>query len=376
MKIAVVSAHTGSLIWFRLNMMKDFIANGCEVVAVGPDESSKATRTLDEAGIQYEQLSVERNGINPLSDLRYLAALMRFMKNERPDKVFVYQAKPVVYGTLAARLAGIDEVYALVAGLGSVFRGQSTKSRLIKAVMTAQYWVAGRCSKIMFFQNRDDRAEFIRRHLIPETKTSMINGSGVDLERFVVAPLPIEPSLLFIGRLIKDKGIREYLAACREIKQRHPATRCMLVGPFDSNPSAMTSEEFQPYIDEGIVEFFGEQDDVRPFIEMSSVYVLPSYHEGTPKTVLEAMAVGRPIVTTDTPGCRETVTEGLNGYLVPPRDTHALVDAIDRVIANPTDAQRMAHESRRIAEAKFDVKVVNRTIMQAMEVLAPATEVQ
>lgn len=375
MKIAVISAHTGSLIWFRLDMMKDFIANGHEVVAVGPDASSEATQALDEAGVRYEQLAVERNGINPLSDLKYLAALIGFMRKERPDKVFEYQAKPVVYGALAARLARIDEVYALVAGLGSVFRGQSARNRLVKAVMTAEYWVAGRCSKIMFFQNNDDRSEFTRRRLIPESKTLILNGSGVDLERFQVAPLPTEPALLFIGRLIKDKGIREYLAACREIKQRHPATRCMLVGPFDSNPSAMSPEELQPYIDGGIVEFFGEQGDVRPFIEMSSVYVLPSYHEGTPKTVLEAMAVGRPIVTTDAPGCRETVIEGLNGYLVPPRDIHALVDAIETVIADPTDAQRMAHESRRIAESKYDVKVVNRTIMQAMKVLAPATEV-
>lgn len=374
MKIAVVSAHTGSLVWFRLNMMKDFIANGHEVIAVGPDAESEATQVLTDAGIRYAQVPVERNGTNPLSDLKYLAALIGFMKREQPQKVFAYQAKPVVYGALAARIAHIDEVYSLVAGLGSVFRGRSLKNRMVKAMMTAEYWVAGRCSKMMFFQNQDDRSEFTKRRLIPEAKTLILNGSGVDLERFQVAPLPNEPTLLFIGRLIKDKGIREYLAACREIKQSYPATRCMLVGPFDSNPSAMTPEELQPFVEAKVVEFFGEQSDVRPLIEQCSVYVLPSYHEGTPKTVLEAMAVGRPIVTTDAPGCRETVVHGLNGYLVPPRDTRALVHAIEKVVTSPTDGHRMARESRRIAESKYDVRVVNRTIMRAMDVLAPATK--
>lgn len=374
MRIAVISAHTGSLVWFRLDMMKDFIANGHEVMAVGPDAQSDATQALVDAGIRYEQVAVERNGVNPLSDLKYLAGLVRLMKREQPDKVFVYQAKPVVYGSLAARLTGVGEVYPLVAGLGSVFRGRSVKNQLVKAVMTAEYWVAGRCSKIMFFQNHDDRSEFTKRRLIPESKTVILNGSGVNLERFRVAPLPTAPALLFIGRLIKDKGIREYLAACREVKQKHPEARCLLVGPFDSNPSAMTPEELRPFIEAGTVEFFGEQSDVRPMIEKCSVYVLPSYHEGTPKTVLEAMAVGRPIVTTDAPGCRETVVEGVNGYLVPPRDIRALVDAIERVISNPGAAQRMAGESRHIAESKYDVRAVNRAIMQAMGVLAPATE--
>jgi len=355
-------------------MMKDFIASGHEVVAVGPDATSETTRLLTDAGVRYRTIPVERNGVNPLKDLSYLAALGKFMRQERPDRVFVYQAKPVVYGSLAARAAGIKEVYSLVAGLGSIFRGQSLKSRLVRGVMIAEYWVAGRCSKLMFFQNRDDRLEFTSRRLIPEKKTLILNGSGVNLDRFHVAPLPAEPALLFIGRLIKDKGIREYLEACQEIRRRHPTVRCLLVGPFDSNPSAITPAELQPFVDDGTVEYAGEQDDVRPFLEECSVYVLPSYHEGTPKTVLEAMAVGRPIVTSDAPGCRETVVDGVNGYLVPPQDTSALVEAIEKVIADPTLARRMASESRSLAESKYDVREVNRTIMQAMNLSSPALE--
>lgn len=366
MKIAVLSAHTHSLVWFRVDMMKEFVRNGHEVVAVGPDSEASASPLFEAAGITYRQARVQRNGLNPVKDLAYLLALVALLRIEKPDKVFLYQAKPVVYGGIAARLLGIGDVHALIAGLGSVFRGRSVKSRLIKAVMTVEYWVAGHCVRTMFFHNKDDRLEFTKRGLIPESKTVILNGSGVNLDRFTEAPLPAEPSLLFIGRLIKDKGILDYLAACAKIKQMYPMTRCVLVGPFDSNPSAMTPDELRPFVEAGIVEYFGEQSDVLPFIEQCSVFVLPSYHEGTPKTVLEAMAVGRPIVTTDVPGCRETVVDGLNGYLVPPQDVVALVDAIVRVITNPLDAQRMARESRALAESKYDVKIVNKMVMAAM----------
>ena len=374
MKIVVVSAHAGSLIWFRLDMMKDFMSVGHEVVAVGPESAPEVACALSDVGIRYEVIPVERNGINPLNDLKYLSALRKFMKRERPDRVFLYQAKPVVYGALAARSAAVREVYSLIAGLGSIFRGRSAKARIVRAVMTAEFWVAGRCSKIMFFQNRDDRREFVGRGLISEAKTKILSGSGVNLERFQSSPLPREPALLFIGRLIKDKGVREYLEACEVIKKKCSTVRCMLVGPFDSNPTAMTPAELARFVDSGVVEYFGEQSDVHPFLDQCSIYVLPSYHEGTPKTVLEAMATGRPIITTDAPGCRETVEDGVNGYLVPPQDTSALVDAIESVLASPTLGQRMGSESRRIAESRYDVRMVNCEIMATMGILPALVE--
>lgn len=374
MKIAVISAHTGSLVWFRLDMMKDFIANGHDVLAIGPDPSSAATRQLTHAGISYHQVPVERNGVNPLKDIRYAARLYALLRRERPDKLFLYQAKPVVYGAIAARCVGITGVYALIAGLGSVFRGQSPRARLVKAVMTAQYWIAARCTERMFFQNADDLREFTRRGLIEESRTVVINGSGVNLQRFKMAPVPANAAILFIGRLIKDKGVGEYLEACREIRRRQPSVRCMLIGPFDTNPTALTSEELQPFIESGIVEYFGEQSDVRPFIEQSSIYVLPSYHEGTPKTVLEAMAMGRPVITTDAPGCRETVRDGLNGLLVPPRDVAALVDAILRLVIDRVESERMGQHGRRWAESKYDVRLVNHRIMETMGLSVPVSE--
>ncbi|CAH2716769.1 N, N'-diacetylbacillosaminyl-diphospho-undecaprenol alpha-1,3-N-acetylgalactosaminyltransferase [Neobacillus rhizosphaerae] len=366
MKIAVLSSHTSSMFWFRMDMMKDFIKKGHTVIALGSEPEAVWKRKFEEYNIDYRQLCVERNGMNPLKDFRTLRSLNKFMKKERPDKVFAYQAKTVIYGSIAAKINGISEVYPLVAGLGSVFRGKGFKNKIVKTVMKIEYWVACKSSKKVFFQNHDDKNEFISNGLIKDEKTVIINGSGVNLKKFKPTPLPQEPAFLFIGRLIKDKGIMEYLEACKGVKAKYPKVRCLLVGPFDSNPSALKSEELNPYIENGIIEYFGEQDDVRPFIAQCSTYLLPSYHEGTPKTVLEAMAMGRSIITSDAPGCRETVIDGLNGYLVKVKDITGLTNKMEYLISNGEICNSMGKESAKIAREKYDVKIVNQSIMQVM----------
>ena len=369
MKIAVLSSHTSSLFWFRMDMMKDFIKNGHTVIALGSEPEADWKKKFEEHNIDYRQLYVERNGINPLKDLKTLRSLHKFMKKEKPDKVFAYQAKTIVYGSIAAKINGISEVYPLIAGLGSIFRGEGFKNKIVKTIMKIEYWVACKCSKKVFFQNQDDKNEFIENGLIKDDKTVIINGSGVNLEKFKPTPLPEEPAFLFIGRLIKDKGIMEYLEACKEVKSKHPKVRCLLVGPYDSNPSALKPEELKPYIESGIIEYFGEQSDVRPFISQCSTYVLPSYHEGTPKTVLEAMAMGRSIITSDAPGCRETVIDGLNGYLVKVKDIQGLINKMEYLISNQEICKNMGQESAKIAREKYDVKIVNKSIMQTMGLL-------
>ncbi|MFZ3588953.1 glycosyltransferase family 4 protein [Bacillus sp. DJP31] len=367
MKIAVLSSHTSSLFWFRLDMMKEFIENGHTVIALGSEPVSDWKSKFEVYNIQYRQLDVDRNGMNPLKDLRTIMSLHEFMKKERPDKVFAYQAKTVVYGSIAAKINGITEFYPLIAGLGSIFRGTGLKNKIVKTIMKMEYRFACQFSKKVFFQNHDDKNEFTQNGLIKDDKTVIINGSGVNLDKFKPTPFPQEPSFLFIGRLIKDKGIMEYLEACKEVKKSHPKVRCLLVGPYDSNPSALKPEELKPYIKSGIIEYFGEQNDVRPFITQCTTYVLPSYHEGTPKTVLEAMAMGRSIITSNAPGCRETVTDGLNGFLVKVKDINGLVDRMEYMISNPEVIQTMGDESAKIASRKYDVKIINKTIMKSME---------
>ncbi len=369
MKIAVLSSHTSSLFWFRMDMMKDFIKHGHSVIALGPEPELNWRSKFEEYGIQYKQLFVERNGINPFNDLRTYRELKQFMKEEKPDKVFAYQAKTVVYGSLAAKSNGITEVYTLIAGLGSIFRGEGLKNKIIKTIMKTEYRLSCNASKKVFFQNNDDKNEFINNGLIQEEKIEIINGSGVNLEKFKPEPLPDIPAFLFIGRLIKDKGVMEYLEACKRVKAEYPEVRCLLVGPYDSNPSALKPEELQPFIDQDIIEYFGEQADVRPYLKQCSTYVLPSYHEGTPKTVLEAMAIGRSIITSDAPGCRETVTDGYNGYLVPVKDIDGLTDKMKALIENSSTSKLMAEYSLRLAREKYDVNLVNESIMKTMQLI-------
>ena len=369
MKIAVLSSHTLSLFWFRMDMMKEFIRLGHTVIAIGPESEVNWIGKFEEYGIEYKQLFVERNGINPFGDLRTYRELKQFIKEEKPDKIFTYQAKTVVYGSLAAKSNGITEVYPLIAGLGSIFRGKGIKNKILKMVMKTQYKLACNASKKVFFQNTDDKSEFIKNEIIQEDKIMIINGSGVNLEKFRPEPLPDKPVFLFIGRLIKDKGVLEYLEACRRIKVEYPKVRCLLVGPYDSNPSALKQEEIQPFIDEEIIEYFGEQTDVRPYLKQCSTFVLPSYHEGKPKTVLEAMAIGRSIITCDSPGCRETVTDGYNGLLVAVKDINGLVDKMRYLIKDPETNRIMAERSLKLVKEKYDVNIVNKSIMKTMGLL-------
>jgi glycosyltransferase involved in cell wall biosynthesis len=366
MKIAVLSSHTSSLFWFRMDMMKDFIKNGNEVIALGSEPETEWKEKFNEHNIRYKQLPVDRNGINPIKDIKTLLYLYKFMKQEKPDKIFAYQAKTVVYGSIAAKLNGVSEFYPLIAGLGSIFRGTGLKNRLIKTIMKTEYWIACKLSKKVFFQNHDDRNEFINHGLINMDKTTIINGSGVNLNKFKPTPFPEKNGFLFIGRLIKDKGIMEYLEACKKVKENNEEVRCILVGPYDSNPSALKPEELKPYIDSGIIEYFGEQNDVRPYISQCSTFVLPSYHEGTPKTVLEAMAMGRSIITSDAPGCRETVRDGVNGYLVGVKDTQSLIARMQDLINDPEKCHSMGVAAASITKQKYDVNIVNKSIMETM----------
>ena len=369
MKIIVLSSHTQSLFWFRMEMMQAFIEQGYSVVAIGSEPENEWRYKFEEKGIKYKSISVQRNGINPLKDILTLKAINTIFKEEKPDKVFAYQAKSIVYGSVAARKNQIKEFYSLIAGLGSIFRGKGLKNRIVRLVMQKQYRMACKYSKRVIFQNNDDRNIFLNKKIVEKSKTIIVNGSGVNLDIFKPVSQPKTPTFLFIGRLIKDKGIIEYLEASKIIKEKYKNVRCLLVGPFDSNPSALQKYELTPYIEMNTVEYFGEQSDVRPFLSQCTTFILPSYHEGTPKTVLEAMAMARSIITTDAPGCRETVIPNKNGYLIPIANIEELVIAMEKFILNPEQSKFMGEESFKIVQEKYDVKLVNNTIMKAMNLL-------
>lgn len=368
MKIAVLSSHTPSLFWFRADMMLAFKKVGCEVVAVGNEPEEIWKNKFDDLGITYRKIEVNRNGTNPLSDIKTLFSIRNVLREERPDKIFCYQAKTVIYGCLSAKMLGIKEVYPLIAGVGSAFLAKGFKASVIKNILVAEYRLSLKFAKRIFFQNKDDSQTFVELKIISPESIVYINGSGVNTEIFQPTALPNAPAFLNISRLIKDKGIREYLEACRIVRNEHPEYRCLLVGPFDTNPTALTQEELSSYIDDGSVEYFGEQSDVKPFIDQCSIYVLPSYHEGTPKTVLEAMSCGRAVITTDAPGCRETVKNGFNGLLVPPTDHNKLAEAMLELAEKTDLVKAMGINGRKMAEEKFSVKIVNNTIIETMNI--------
>lgn len=366
MKIAVLSSHTPSLYWFRMDMMRAFREKGHTVYALGNEDENKWALGFCKHGINYKQINVQRNGTNPFSDLKALRSIKKALKKIKPDKIFTYQAKTVIYGGIAAIQLGITEVYPLIAGLGSIFLNDSFKTKIIRKILMTEYKVAMKKATAVFFQNSDDEAEFKKHKAINNQNVVKLNGSGVSLEKFTVQPLPEKFGFLCISRLIRDKGVYEYLEACEIIRKKNPDIRCLLVGPYDSNPSSLKPEELQEFIDNGVIEYFGEQSDVVPYLAQCSVYVLPSYREGTPKTVLEAMACGRATITTDVPGCKETVDNLINGLLVPAKNVEKLADAMQYMIDNPKELNRMAQEGRKKAEELFDVNKVNATICETM----------
>jgi glycosyltransferase involved in cell wall biosynthesis len=303
-------------------------------------------------------------------DIHTLFSLVALFRELRPDVVFNYMIKPVIYGSLAARMAGVPARFSMITGLGSAFGTEGGPPPPLWRAVQLMYRQSLRKNRCVFFQNPDDRRLFERLGIVHgREQIVVLNGSGVDLEHFRPAPLPQAPSFLLIARLIREKGVREYVQAARIIRARHPETAFRVAGWIDDqHAGAITERELRAWSDQGAVEFLGQLPDVRAAIAESAVYVLPSYYrEGTPRTVLEAMAMGRAIVTTDAPGCRETVQEGVNGYLVPVRDGGALARALERFIKEPTLIQAMGRESRRIAIEKYDVHQVNAKILEAME---------
>lgn len=364
-RIAIISHYAPSLINFRGELIKTLSSLGHSVTALGPEAGFESA--LSDLGAEYLQIPLQRTGMNPLKDLETIVALNLAIRKIKPDIVLSYAIKPVIYGSLAAWMAGVSEVYSMITGLGYLFTGESSRQRAMYRLVHPVYKAALGSNRAVFFQNPDDLKLFRKLGLTSENQMQVvINGSGVDLSHFAYSPPPIEPvSFLLIARLIRDKGIGEYVEAARNLKKRYPHVNFRLLGPFDTNPTAISRSEVVAWEGEG-VEYLGETSDVRPYLATSSVFVLPSYREGTPRSVLEAMSIGRPVITTDAPGCRETVCDGVNGFLVPVKDAVAIAKAMEEFILRPQIIREFGARSRRIAEEKYDVREVNRVILRIM----------
>jgi glycosyltransferase involved in cell wall biosynthesis len=370
--VLVVGNQARSLTNFRGPLLQAMREHGHTVVAAAPrvTHNPDCVDELARIGVTGRDISLSRTGLNAFADVRTIASLLRLIRQEKPQAVLCYTAKPVIFGTIAAALAGVPRRYALVTGLGYAFTvGGGPMRAVVRAVLTRLYRIAFRRTTKVFFQNHDDAALFRELGLLPPTlPVVIVNGSGIDLRTFRPAAFPQEPlQFLLVARVLSAKGIREYAAAAERVRKTRPDVQFHLVGGIDSNPDAIPVDEVKRWHEVGTIAWHGEVADVRPYLAACHVYVLPSYREGTPRSVLEAMAIGRPIITTDAPGCRETVIEGENGFLVPPRTVGPLAEAMEHFIRNPELVARMGTRSREIATSKFDVDKINAQMLREME---------
>lgn len=370
--VAIVGALPDSLIKFRGPLLKTISQAGHRVVGCAAVDDNLALEkdpvgSLKRLGADFRNVPFDRTGFSLKNDFRALQSLKALFRELRPDVVMSYTVKPNLYATLAAHSVGVPKICALVSGIAYGLEGEARNKPVGRAIV-ALYKYAFRYVDMAIFQNPDDRELFRGLNILRDSRpSSIVNGSGVDTDYFSVNPFPDGPiTFLLVARLMKDKGVFEFVEAARAFRAKNIPSRFLMAGFLDKRPGSLTEAQLSELCSDGTVEYLGVLDDVRPAYAQCHVYVLPSYHEGTPRTVLEAMAVGRPIITTDARGCRETTVNDLNGYVVPVENAQALTEAMMRFVTNPNLIASQGAASRNIAEVKYDVHKVNEFMMDAL----------
>lgn len=371
-RICIIGNQAFSLINFRGSLIAEMVAQGFDVFALAPDYDDSTRNAVRALNAEPVDFSLSRTGMNPMQDIADMLRLAILLRKLRPSTTLAYAIKPVIYGTLASWIAQVPMRFAMIEGLGYIFSPPNGKEflkrRALRGVVSVLYAIALRCTISVFFLNKDDIEEFSRRRIIQPEKAFLLGGIGVDLVEWPSCPPVTKPvTFLLVARLLIEKGIVEYAMAARIIKKKHKDARIILVGSLDANPGALSQDEIDTWVNEGILEWPGRVPDVRSWMAKTSVFVLPSYYrEGVPRSIQEAMSMARPIISSDSPGCRETVINGKNGFLVPAKNAEALAEAMAQFITNPQLIARMGQASRKMAEERFDVHKVNQMIIEHM----------
>ncbi|MCD9504137.1 glycosyltransferase [Photobacterium phosphoreum] len=366
MSFFLIGALPSSLYNFRGELIKRIHSSQSRVFTVASRASQNEIDIIEALSSNYIDIPISRNGLNPFKDLNTVLKFFLIFRKYNPKLVLAYTIKPIIWGGIAARFANISSFYAMVTGLGYAFQRGDLAKNLLNSLVKLLYRLALKKAKGVIFQNIDNMQVFIDEGIVPQEKCFLVNGSGVDLSHYQVSPLSPKPHFLLIARLLGDKGIREYVKAAEIVKQQYPEAVFELVGPEDPSPDGIKLDEVNKWVSSGAIKYSGATTDVRPFIKNCSIYVLPSYHEGMPRTVLEAMAMGRPILTTDVPGCRETVVNGENGWLVEKANIEQLAERMIWFIENQEQWSVMGEKSHTMANEKFDVHSVNDKILKIM----------
>src|SRR5690554_333159 len=364
MKFILVSPKNRTVYNFRGELIKDLINKGYEVIVTGPNLID--VEKIEKLGARFELISLEKNGLNPFSDLKYYKKLKKIFIKEKPDVVLSYTIKPVIYGSIAAKKAKVKNINAMITGAGYLFVSNTFKAKVIKFFAKKLYKYGLNGAHNIIFQNQDDLNEFVENKIVKIDKCKLVNGSGVNMNHFQPVDFPDKITFFMLSRIMKSKGVIEYLQAAKIIKFKYPEVRFYLLGAFENIQDSISYDDIKEYVDSNIVKIFGETDDVRKFFKDSSVFVLPSYREGTPRTVLEAMAMGRPIITTNAPGCKDTVIHGKTGFLVEPKNVDQLVNAMEQFIKDKELISIMGQNSYEYCREKYDVRKINNKMFENM----------
>ena len=373
-KIAIIVNEVSTLLHFRKELVLDLVKEGYEVFCLAEGYESSTKEIIVSWGAKPVEHNLKRSNLNPLADIIEVFKLRKILKDIEPDMVLTCFVKPVIFASLAAKLAGIKKRVGMIEGLGYAFtpstEKKGLKAKIIKFLQIQLYKIALPTLDKVLFLNPDDQRDLLIENNIKVKSTEILGGIGVNLDyyRYSEPKIKSDVSFIFLGRLLREKGIFEFLEAAKVVKKEKPNTQFLVLGQIDKqNPTAMSEEKLQEYIDANIIEYLGYVKNVPDYIEKVDVFVLPSYREGVPKSTQEAMAMGKVILTTDVPGCRETVVDGVNGFLVPLFSAEKLAEKMLELINKPILVRSMGIESRRIAEEKFDVRKVNKRIISILE---------
>jgi glycosyltransferase involved in cell wall biosynthesis len=363
MRIGIVINSSWNIYNFRMGLIQSFLSQNHEVIAIAPNDGYG--QKLEDIGCEFYELNIEAKGSNPAKDLLLVHKLYNIYKKAKLDIVLHYTVKPNIYGTLAAKMLGISAINN-VTGLGTLFIRQNFTSVIGKVL----YRFAFQFPQCVFFQNEDDRQLFIEQKLVSAHITDTLPGSGINVTDFKPQAFKNNHvfTFLMIARVLYDKGILEYIEAIKILKSQNIAVRCQLLGKIDTNAGlGIPHEQVQQWVDEGLIEYLGTVEDVKPIINDADCVILPSYREGVPRTLIEAASLGKPIITTDVPGCRETVKDAFNGFLCNVKDPKDLAEKmkIMLTIGEPM-LRKMGANSRQLAVEKFDINIVIRKYDQVI----------
>lgn len=365
----MIGTTVQSLLGFRYELLKDLVSAGHEVYALSVDYDYKSKQTLIDIGVVPIDYTISRSGINPFKDFVNFIFLYKLIKKITPDIVFSYFTKPCIWGSLAAYYAGVYKIIAMLEGLGFLFTEQPSgipqKTKILKRIQILLYRIAFKKINTLIVLNEDDRNDLLNAGCIEDRKVYVLGGIGINLEHYKYSPPPLEPiSFIFIGRLLREKGIYEFIAAAKNIKERFEGVTFNVLGNIDpANPGSLKQNELDTIIKEEIINYVGYVNDVSHWLSKSSVFVLPSYREGFPRSTQEAMAIGRAVITTDVPGCRDTVVNNSNGFLIQRWSSDALAEAMEKFILSKELIRDCGKESARIAKEKFDTRITNKKII-------------